>query len=544
MRARGSGLRAAPAGPALLAGLLLALAAPLAAQNATLAPRSLSLDEAVRLATGASEDVGIARAGVDRAEGQRRQARSGFFPQLTGGATYTRTIKSQFDIARNAVAAIPPNCLVPFTADPALAFGARLDSVESAVQCVSRYGAAGGGGLADLPFGRKNAYDFNVALSQKLFDGGRTSGQAKAAGAQVRSAELGFTAAQAQLALDVTQAYYDAMLGDRLVFIAERTLEQADSTLAQTQLGRQVGTQSEFDLLRARVTRDNQRPVVIARRADRDVAYLRLRQLVNLPPELSLQLTTELGDTTGLPTAEVSALVPAPGDTNPEIRAPVRQASEQVEAQHGLVQAAKGGRWPAVSLTSTFSQFAYPTSAFPGSSDFLTDWTVGLGVSVPLFTGGRLGGDAQVAKANLRESELRLSQTRKLARLDGRSTRTQVEAAAAAYDASAGTVEQADRAYQIADLRYREGLSTQTELLDARVALEQAQVNRARAARDLQVARMRLFLLPALPLSTTVSGAASQSTMTTTTQNTQTQPATPVTGVSTGTASASAGANP
>ena len=306
-----------------------------------------------------------------------------------------------------------------------------------------------------------------------------------------------------------------------------------------------MGTQSEFDLLRARVTRDNQRPVVIARRADRDVAYLRLRQLVNLPPDLSLQLTTELGDTTGLPTAEVSALVPAPGDTNPEARAPVRQASEQVAAQRGLVQAAKSGRWPAVSLTSTFSQFAYPTSAFPGSSDFLTDWTVGLGVSVPLFTGGRLGGDAQVAKANLRDAELRLSQTRKFARLDGQSTRTQVEAAAAAYDASAGTVEQADRAYQIADLRYREGLSTQTELLDARVALQLAQVTRARAARDLQVARMRLFLLPALPLPvSTPSSAASQSIMTTTTQNTQTQPATPVSGVRTGTASASAGANP
>lgn len=544
VRAGGLRPRRAPRRLALAAGLWLVLAPPLAAQNPTLAPRPLSLEEAIRIATGASEDVGIARAGVDRAEGQRRQARSGFFPQLTGGATYTHTIKSQFDIARDAAAAIPPNCLVPFTADPTQPFGTRLDSLESAVQCVSRFGAAGGGGLADLPFGRKNAYDFSLALSQKLFDGGRTSGQARAAGAQLRSAELGFTAAQAQLALDVTQAYYDAMLADRLVFIAERTLEQADSTLKQAQLGRQVGTQSEFELLRARVTRDNQRPVVISRRAERDLAYLRLRQLVNFPADLALELTTELGDTTGLPTAEVSALVPAPGDTNPDVRAPVRQASAQVEAQRGLVQSAKGGRWPSVALTSTFSQFAYPEGAFPGSSDFLTDWSVGVGVSVPLFTGGRLGGDAGVAKADLREAELRLSQTRKLARLDGQSTRTQVEAAAAAWEASAGTVEQADRAYQIADLRYREGLSTQTELLDARVALEQAQVNRARAARDLQVARMRLYLLPALPLPTAAgSSVAAQGAGTTPTPNTPTQPATPVAGASPGVASAPAGAN-
>ena len=66
------------------------------------------------------------------------------------------------------------------------------------------------------------------------------------------------------------------------------------------------------------------------------------------------------------------------------------------------------------------------------------------------------------------------------------------------WQASAGTVEQAARAYQIAELRYREGLSTQTELLDSRIQLQQAQASRARAARDLQVAKVRIVLLPAL----------------------------------------------
>lgn len=554
-------------------GLVLALglaAAPLAAQNATLVPapaqpsdtagRQISLEEALRLAGASSEDVGIARAAVDRAIGQQKQARSGYFPQLTGNASYSRTIKSQFDIARDAVAAIPPQCLVPFTPNPALPTGSRLDSLESALACTSRFGAAGGGGVADLPFGRKNAYDFSLSFSQKLFDGGRTSGLAKAAGAQRRNAELGLTAAQAQLALDVTQTYFDAILADRLVSIAEATLDQADSTLKQTQLGRQVGTQSEFDLLRARVTRDNQKPVVIQRRADRDVAYLRLRQILSLPADEPVALTSELGDTTALPMQQVSELVPTPGDTNPEARSPVRQAQQQVEAQRGQLESARGGRWPSVSVTSTFSQFAYPADGIPSSDDFLSDWSVGIGLSVPLFTGGRLSGDTRVARANVQDAELRLSQTRKLARLDSRSTSTQLGAAVAAWEASAGTVEQAQRAYEIAELRYREGLSTQTELLDARVALQQAQVTRARASRDLQVAKMRLALLPALPLTTAGAGttgtpaAAGQSmpgtttTPTTTTTLTAsgqaTSPATPSTGTGTAATTTSSGVGP
>jgi outer membrane protein len=479
------------------------LAAPLTAQQRAGA-RPLSLEEALELAEGASENVGIARAAVERAEGQRQQARSGYFPQLAGSATYTRTLESQFDIAREASFQIPARCQMPFTAQPAAP--GRLDSLEAAVECVSRFGPAGGGGFASLPFGRPNAYNFGVSFSQRLFDGGRTAGQSRAAGASLRGAEIGLTAAQAQLVLDVTEAYYDAVLADRLVAIAEATLEQADTTLSQTQIARQVGNTSEFDLLRARVTRDNQRPVLIRRRAERDIAYVRFKQMLNLPLAEPVQLTTPLGDTTDRPLKVIQTLTQAPGDTTPDLRAPVRQAAENVEAQRGLVGAARGERWPSLSVSSSFAQIAYPGDGFPSSADFLTDWTVGVGVSVPLYTGGRISGSVGAARANLLDAELRLRQTREAAQVDARNTVLALEAAIAAVEASAGTVQQAQRAYDIAELRYREGLSTQPELLDSRLQLQQAQANRARDARDFEVARIRLALLPVLPLGVTTFG--------------------------------------
>ena len=44
--------------------------------NAATTPRSLSLDEALRIAERESESIQIARAGVDRALGTKQQARS------------------------------------------------------------------------------------------------------------------------------------------------------------------------------------------------------------------------------------------------------------------------------------------------------------------------------------------------------------------------------------------------------------------------------------------------------------------------------------
>ena len=71
---------------------------------------------------------------------------------------------------------------------------------------------------------------------------------------------------------------------------------------------------------------------------------------------------------------------------------------------------------------------------------------------------------------------------------------------------SQGTVEQASRAYRIDQIRYREGISTQTDLSQSRILLEQATANRALASRDLAVARMRLALLRDLPLQAGGSG--------------------------------------
>ncbi len=474
------------------------------------AAKPLSLVEALDIAERESESVGIAESDLARAEGERRRARSSYFPQLTGSASYTRTLRSQFSGLQSddsgPSAPVPEECDA-FVPRPGLPVEQRLDSLESAVECASNADPFAGLG-DDLPFGRENSYRLGLSFSQTLFSGGRVTGQTQAANANVRSATVGLTAARAQLLLDVTQAYYDAALGDRLVAIAQATLHQADTTLSQAQLARQVGNQSEFDLLRARVTRDNQRPVVIQRRAARDLAYYQLKNLLNLPLAQPLTLTSELVDTALVRTARLAELVQTPADTGTDVRAPVRQASEAVRSQQGLLRAARAQRWPQVSLTSDYAEIGYPNDGSPFGTNYLSDWVIAVGVQVPLFTGGRVKGDVAVARAGLEQARLQLQQTRELAQLDARNTQLQLQAAAAAWGASAGTEEQADRAYQIAGIRYREGISTQTELNDLRIQLAQAQANRAQAARDLQVARMRLALLPSLPLGSGPGGSA------------------------------------
>jgi len=473
----------------------------------------LTLVEALRIAIGASETIGLAQAGAQRANGQQFQTRSALLPQVNSSFNYQKALQNQF-------AAISAKSSTPSSTTTG---GKDTSSNSNASNPLTRI------------FASPYTTTLSLTASQPLFTGGKATANIKAANIGRESAEIGVISAKAQVQLDVTQAYYDALLADRLVTIAESSLVQSERTLRQVQLTRSVGSASEFELIRARVTRDNQRPNWLQSRTNRDLAYVRLHQLLNLPLDRALSLTDSIveapvpvsraASTTPITSVNVSpsevlTIDPsvraevnktlATADTGITTRAPVRQATKTVEQAQLALKASKANRLPQVSLSTTYQRLAYPTNGFPASvGDFFPNWTAALGVTLPLFTGGRQHGDELIAEASVKEAKLRLQQTQEGAALDARQSVAQLEQAEASWQASVGTTEQAERSYAIAEVRFREGISTQLELSDSRVQLQQALANRAKAARDLQVARIRLQLLRDLPLS---GGGAQSST--------------------------------
>ncbi len=496
----------------LLLPVVVAVGArPMAGQSG----RELSLEEALRQAETQSETMQIAQAGVLRARGQALQARSQYLPQLSGTASYQRTLKSQFEALRGSASPVPPPTVPPppppdtttwYTPCTRYLGGSGATPTEK-ILGLERYAncaSSGGGGIdfSKVGFGSQHQYSLGLSGSLTLFSGGRVQAQNAAAAAGQRSANIEVAAQRAKLALDVTESYFDAVLADRLVAIAESSLTQTEEVLRTTRVARQVGNQSEFDLLRAQVSRDNQMPQLIGARTNRDLAYLRLKQLLNIPYGQPVSLTTPLADDRSLVSLTARELQPgvsAP-DTSADVRAPVRQMIEALRVQEAQFRIAKSEWLPTISLSSQYGRIAFPRSGVPEWSNFLSNWTVSLGASMPLFTGGRTKGERLVAEAGLREAQARVEQTRELAALDAQQALAQLEQAQAALSASMGTAEQAGKAYSIAEVRYREGISTQIELSDARILLQQAAANRASAVRNVQVARMRLALLKDLPL--------------------------------------------
>lgn len=484
-------LRALGATAAACLAILLLAATPMpaTAQGGAATPSAtagtaatLSLADALRRAELKSEGVAIAAAGVTRAKGLQQQANSARLPQANGSIAYQRAIQNQF-------------------ASISERFSDPNDSTAS-------------GGFTDSPIARifaaPNTAIFSLNVSQTLYSAGRIPAARAGAAAGRTAAEIAYDAAKAQAVLEVAQAYFDAVAADQFVAIAESSLVLTDRALAQVRLAREVGTAAEFDLIRAQVARDNQRPLVIQAAGARTAAFLRLKQLLDLPLTGPLTLTTPIRDEAAA-APETSPTAPivladertVQPDTAVSARATVRQAEAQVRAQEGALRAARLARLPALQLSTNYQRFAYPPEGtfLPSALDlYFPNWNVTLGLSIPVLTGGRLRGERLVAEANLTEARQRLQQSREGASVDALLAINQYEQAQAAYAASVGTDTQAQRAYAIAEVRFREGLSTSLELTQVRVQLEQARLQRVTAARDLEVARLRLALLKDLPL--------------------------------------------
>ncbi len=480
----------------------------------SLPPGPVTLEQVLAIAESRSEAVSMAREGIRRAEGDQVRARSGLLPQLSASASYDRALASEFEGVFGGDTSGP--ACPPFTLDPLASIDARLTEVERAIDCGAVGGGFFGGGdssFEDLPFGRENTWRASLALSQNLYSGGRLGAQAAVAAVSRDSAELGLTTARAQALMDVTEAYYDAVLSQRLVAIAEATYDQAGETLRQVEAGFGAGAQPEFEVLRAGVTRDSQRAVVIRQRASRDIALLRLKQLLDLPASYDLRLADALGDEALPPppafverVAPIERALRADGvvadslqlDIDLPARTAVADADLTVQLREASWRLTRAQRMPTASLTSSYSRVGYPSGALPSFDR--ANWSIGASVTVPILTGGRQRGDEIVALAELEQSRLQRRQVEELAGLETRAAWAELRAAHAAWESTAGTVEQADRAFEIAGVRYEAGVSTQLELTDSRLLRQQAEVNRAQAARDLQVARARVALLPDLPL--------------------------------------------
>ena len=428
----------------------LAVCATPAAAQAPADTLRLTLDQAVARALDQGADMRLARAAVVEANGQVREAFSGALPQITGSITYTRQFASIFQ-------------------------GQASDT--------STLGKL----FENSPFGAANAWNFQIQATQLIWSGGKVGAGLAAAKSFRQVTTLQQSETAADVTLQVKQAYWNATLQDRLLTIAVQNLEQARQHLREVQLYRQAGTRAEYDLLRAQVDAANQEPAVVQAHNSYDVAMLDLKRLLNIPASQPMQLATTLESPEA--TIPVIATDSLGGPDRPSVAA----ADALVHEQEQLARVARADRWPTLSASTTLNEQTFPADVFPGGTDvFRRGWSGEIKLSFPIFLGFKTSGTIEQANARVMRAQAQRDQVQRQVEMEVTQAKGEVERARASLAARRKTVQQAQRAQYLSGVRYTNGMATQLDVTDARVAALQAEVNEVQATRDYYVALAQL----------------------------------------------------
>ena len=288
---------------------------------------------------------------------------------------------------------------------------------------------------------------------------GRVRSLTDTAAAQLLSSEEARKAVQISLVASVANQYLALAADDELLHLTQRTLATREESLKLTQLRFDNGAASELDLRQAQTLIEAARVALAQVRRQRELDRNALALLVGqaLP-----ELPSGAGRIDAMTLPDVPAGVPS------EVlqgRPDVRQAEQQLVAANANIGAARAAFWPRITLTASAG------TASTQLSNLFKDgaWTFAAQLLQPIFDAGRNRANLAVAEAqrDIAEYERAIQAAFRdvadalagRATLDDqlRSTRAQADAEQARYNLS--------------DLRYRNGVSSSLELLDAQRAL-------------------------------------------------------------------------
>ena len=404
---------------------------PGAAQPNGLASDSLNLGGTVQAVLDANPGILNLTELANAANSRFTQTQSGFLPQITGTATYTRL-------------------------DP-----------------VSHFALGGGPEFSFVP---NNNFDAHITAQYELYDFGKRAATTELSRSQVQTAQDNILVARRDLAYNAAQTYYNVLFYRESIRVQDQQIASLVAHRDEMQKRVDAGVSTKFDVTttdvritqaqNAKLDLQNQlrnQEVMLARLLHRPQGSAatavkgRLEynpQPVNLEAELA-KAATNRPEVTLAKDAETTAELQAKLITRSNM--PVLGIGAQAGGKNGYIL-------PNVAITDIRFN------------------TVGVAqLSVPIYDGNKNKKQRVEAAANYRSAQARTQDTQEQIRADVRQAANNLEFSQARYDNAQQQIAQATEALDKARARYRYGVGQNLDVLDAETQLAQSRLARAQA---------------------------------------------------------------
>lgn len=335
-----------------------------------------------------------------------------------------------------------------------------------------------------------NNHANSLTASLPIFTGGKLSGTIKQAKANYQYNEVGVQRTYNEMRSTVTDGYFKMLQADNMQKLSAESVTRLEDHLKNVQAQYDVGVVAKVDVLRSQVELANAKQTLIQAENSYQVAEANMNKIVGLPMDTTLQLDNLL--VYNAYDQNMDDCLAYAAEHRPELM----QAKYGVDAAKGALMVARSGHMPQVAASATQQ---WSDSNWPGDED--GKWGVGVNVSLNVFDTGVTLSKIHGAEADLKKAEETYRDTVNAVNLDVRSNYLGLREAEKRISTTKLAVEQADEDYRIAQLRYMSGVGTNTDVLDAQVALTQAKTNYTQALYDYNTSKTALETSIGVPMS-------------------------------------------
>jgi outer membrane protein len=364
-----------------------------------------------------------------------------------------------------------------------------------------------------------NSLSLNAGMP--IFNGGQIHNGIRQANFEAQAAVADAEQTANMLALQVAQAYLNVLLTEEQTESAVRRAEQSERQLAVTQKFIEAGTVPQADqyTIQAQIAREEQ--AAVAAQNSVDLAYLSLKQLMQLEPDYNLVIE--------------KPVITIPADVNPENYAlgsiydiavetqpNVSAAAFRIKSAEVGVPLAKSAYFPTISIggslstnyssrapdftngkfirteltdpatvivndvpvtiQQSFDVFEYPQTPYFNQLDQNFGQGIGIQMSVPIYQNGRIRLNVERARLAVINARLQDNQTRQQLKNDIQTAIANVRSAHKQLSAAQKTVDAMRMAFGNTEKRHNLGAVNTLELTTAKTNLDNAE-------NDLLVAR-------------------------------------------------------
>ncbi len=323
----------------------------------------------------------------------------------------------------------------------------------------------------------------DLVLRMTLYTGGRIANETRSTELLRLAEERRLAYSRQELAFNIASTFY-ALLSQREVI---RSLEFSQQVLAEhrNMVSDQLAVQkaAPIDLLRTEVRLADLGQNLVREENVQAVQYQVLLSLLGIDDadeqlEVAGDLDTPL-PTSGSGVAELVALAL-------HQRGDYLAAQDRVASQEKRVAAARAGYLPSVSLAASYG------ARIGGMDEQEDTGSIGIGLSLPLFDGGRTEAAVSVERAGWEAARSRLRQRVLQIRREVKTAVLAIQSGNKRIETTEQAIDQARESLRIQRMKFELGSGSLTDLLDAQSSLLQSETNYVRAVADVHIAMAQL----------------------------------------------------